>query len=71
MDGKIISDDAIKKAPRFGFGEMPDCDHTPTSYLRWYKKTIEGQRIPGTYLEQLFLDGFGNPFWAPIPLVKE
>jgi len=49
------------------FTEMPNCE--------WY---AQGQQIrifrrPGEpdVLEMLYIDGLGNPFWGPVPIVTE
>ncbi len=52
----------MTEAPRLE--TIPDCDHRQRGELRIYR-TPSADR-----LEALYEDGWGNPFWAPLPVVE-
>ncbi len=63
-----------KKIPTYR--KMPDCKHHQLGSIRYagypvvHKHPLIVQQDTTEYvLEVLFEDGYGNPFWGPIPVV--
>jgi hypothetical protein len=58
-----------KDIPRYTV--MPDCEYEPTSRIRIVRE-VTG--LPNGYardvLEMMYMNGFGMPFWGPVPIVE-
>ena len=57
----------IHPVPRFT--EMPKCVWRPSVGLRIYRETLPDGTTKDT-LEMAYVDGWENPFWGPVPIVK-